>query len=80
MRVRACVCACACVCPPDLQARVSSAEAALQERGVLVEALEAKLVQAEQEKSQLEDQVGSIHVLLEASQSREEDDGHVVRR
>ncbi|XP_048125425.1 ribosome-binding protein 1a isoform X3 [Alosa alosa] len=61
----------------DLQERVSSAEAALEEREVLVKALEEKLTQAELEKTQLEDQVGSIHVLLEASQSREEDDGHM---
>ncbi|XP_031434715.1 ribosome-binding protein 1a isoform X1 [Clupea harengus] len=61
----------------DLQARVASAEASLQERGVLVDALEARLLQTELEKSQLEDQVGSIHVLLEASQSREEDDDEV---
>ncbi|XP_076141588.1 ribosome-binding protein 1a isoform X3 [Alosa pseudoharengus] len=61
----------------DLQERVSSAEAALEEREVLVKALEEKLTQAELEKTQLEDQVGSIHVLLEASQSREEDEGHM---
>lgn len=58
---------------------MASAEASLQERGVLVDALEARLLQTELEKSQLEDQVGSIHVLLEASQSREEDDDEVVR-
>uniref|UniRef100_A0A3P8Y857 Ribosome receptor lysine/proline rich domain-containing protein n=1 Tax=Esox lucius TaxID=8010 RepID=A0A3P8Y857_ESOLU len=55
----------------DLQIRLGSLEADLKERSAKVDALTAQLGQTELEKRQLEDQVGSINVLLEASQNKE---------
>ncbi|XP_019902742.3 ribosome-binding protein 1 [Esox lucius] len=56
----------------DLQIRLGSLEADLKERSAKVDALTAQLGQTELEKRQLEDQVGSINVLLEASQNKED--------
>ncbi|XP_029541388.2 ribosome-binding protein 1-like isoform X2 [Oncorhynchus nerka] len=58
----------------DLQVHLGSVEDDLKERGAQLEALTAQLEQAELEKGQLEDQVGSINVLLEASQNRDENE------
>ncbi|XP_041745356.2 ribosome-binding protein 1 isoform X5 [Coregonus clupeaformis] len=57
----------------DLQVHLGSVEAGLKERSAQVEALTAQLEQTELEKGQLEDQVDSINVLLEASHNRDED-------
>ena len=48
-------------------------EAELEERSAQVQALTARLEQAEAEKSRLEEQVGSINALLEASQGGDQD-------
>ncbi|XP_070976130.1 ribosome-binding protein 1-like isoform X2 [Oncorhynchus clarkii lewisi] len=58
----------------DLQVHLGSVEDDLKERGAQLEALTAQLEQTELEKAQLEDQVGSINVLLEASQNRDENE------
>nr|XP_029541390.1 ribosome-binding protein 1-like isoform X4 [Oncorhynchus nerka] len=58
----------------DLQVHLGSVEDDLKERGAQLEALTAQLEQAELEKGQLEYQVGSINVLLEASQNRDENE------
>lgn len=55
---------------------MGSLEGELKERSTQVETLTAQLEQAEVEKRQLEEQVSSIHVLLEASQSRGEVEDH----
>ncbi|XP_031660717.1 ribosome-binding protein 1 isoform X2 [Oncorhynchus kisutch] len=58
----------------DLQVHLGSVEDDLKKRGTQLEALTAQLEQTELEKGQLEDQVGSINVLLEASQNRDENE------
>ncbi|KAM9558661.1 ribosome-binding protein 1-like isoform 1-T2 [Salvelinus alpinus] len=58
----------------DIQVHVGRIEADLKERSAQVEALTAQLEQTELEKGQLEDQVESINVLLEASHNRDVDE------
>ncbi|XP_064789718.1 ribosome-binding protein 1-like isoform X1 [Oncorhynchus masou masou] len=58
----------------DIQVHLGRIEADLKERSAQVEALTAQLEQTELEKGQLEDQVESINVLLEASHNRDVDE------
>ncbi|XP_052329112.1 ribosome-binding protein 1-like isoform X2 [Oncorhynchus keta] len=58
----------------DIQVHLGRMEADLKERSAQVEALTAQLEQTELEKGQLEDQVESINVLLEASHNRDVDE------
>lgn len=60
--------------PPDIQVHLGRIEADLKERSAQVEALTAQLEQTKLEKGQLEDQVESINVLLEASHNRDVDE------
>eukprot|EP00063_Salmo_salar_P092638 XP_014067473.1 PREDICTED: ribosome-binding protein 1-like isoform X3 [Salmo salar] len=58
----------------DIQVHLGRIEADLKERSAQVEALTAQLEQTKLEKGQLEDQVESINVLLEASHNRDVDE------
>ncbi|XP_070980909.1 ribosome-binding protein 1a isoform X2 [Oncorhynchus clarkii lewisi] len=58
----------------DIQVHLGRIEADLKERSAQVEALTAQLEQTELEKGQLEGQVESINVLLEASHNRDVDE------
>uniref|UniRef100_G3NLP1 Ribosome binding protein 1a n=1 Tax=Gasterosteus aculeatus aculeatus TaxID=481459 RepID=G3NLP1_GASAC len=64
----------------EYQVRIGRLEADNSERSARVDALTAQLQETQTEKSQLEQQVASINSLLEANQTKkEEDDKNVVR-
>lgn len=66
--------------PAEYQVRIGRLEADNSERSARVDALTAQLQETQTEKSQLEQQVASINSLLEANQTKkEEDDKNVVR-
>ncbi|XP_037394751.1 ribosome-binding protein 1a isoform X2 [Pygocentrus nattereri] len=57
----------------EVRGRMAALEAELREQVGQVEGLQAQLSQAELENRQLQEQLGSVHTLLEASQSKEQE-------
>ncbi|XP_070771884.1 ribosome-binding protein 1a [Enoplosus armatus] len=62
----------------EFQVRIGSLEAEISERSAQVDALTAQLEETQAEKSQLVQQAASINSLLEASQTKMEDDNNQV--
>ncbi|XP_008428403.1 ribosome-binding protein 1a isoform X2 [Poecilia reticulata] len=63
----------------EYQVRVERLEAEVKERSGQVETLTAQLGETQVEKSQLTQQLASINSLLEASQSKQDEDGKQVK-
>lgn len=64
--------------PAEFQVRIGTLEAELKERSAQVDALTAQLEETQAEKSQLVQQAASINSLLEASQTKKEEDNSQV--
>ena len=64
--------------PAEFQSCIGRLEADLRERSAQVDALTAQLEETQAEKSQLVQQVASINTLLEASQTKKEEDNDQV--
>ncbi|XP_045926866.1 ribosome-binding protein 1a isoform X3 [Micropterus dolomieu] len=62
----------------EFQVRIGSLEAEISERCTQVDALTAQLEETRAEKSQLVQQVASINLLLEANQTKKEEDNNQV--
>ncbi|KAK5853814.1 hypothetical protein PBY51_014938 [Eleginops maclovinus] len=62
----------------ELQVRIGSLETEISERSAQVDALTAKLEETQAEKSQLVQQVATINSLLEANQTKQEEDNNQV--
>ncbi|XP_037638199.1 ribosome-binding protein 1a isoform X2 [Sebastes umbrosus] len=62
----------------EVQVRIGGLEAEVSERSAQVEALTAQLEETQAEKSQLVQQVASINSLLEANQTKKEEDNDQV--
>ncbi|XP_074502620.1 ribosome-binding protein 1a isoform X4 [Sebastes fasciatus] len=62
----------------EVQVRIGGLEAEITERSAQVEALTAQLEETQAEKSQLVQQVASINSLLEANQTKKEEDNDQV--
>ncbi|XP_029305950.1 ribosome-binding protein 1a isoform X3 [Cottoperca gobio] len=62
----------------EFQVRIGSLEAEISERSAQVDTLTAQLEETQAEKSQLVQQVASIDALLEANQTKKEDDFNQV--
>lgn len=65
--------------PAEFQVRVGRLEAEIKERSTQVDALTAQLEETQVEKSQLVQQLASINSLLEASQSKKEEENNQVK-
>lgn len=63
----------------EYQVRTERLEAEIAERSARVDTLTSQLEEARAEKSQLEQQVASINSLLEASQSKKEEENIQVK-
>lgn len=65
--------------PAEFQGHIGRLEADVTERSAQVDALTAQLEETQAEKSQLVQQLASINSLLEASQTKKEEDNNQVR-
>lgn len=64
--------------PAEFQAHIGKLEAEIRERSAQVDALTAQLEETQAEKSQLVQQVASINSLLDASQTKKEEENNQV--